>query len=111
MSLLPAQEMIRRALWRDEQDTGTRHRFLPRARGDSCKLHRGSWPGGGVSIYLGTNSELLLCRANSRFSHRPQVLETSPSINPATLAFSNAPRGGENLASTISGDLDSLGIR
>lgn len=41
----------------------------------------------------------------------PQILETSDTIDPDTLALSNAPRGGENLVSTISGDLETLGIR
>ncbi|KAK4702731.1 nuclear protein localization protein 4, partial [Phenoliferia sp. Uapishka_3] len=39
------------------------------------------------------------------------ILETSDSIDPATLALSNAPRGGENLVSAIDGDLASLGLR
>ena len=39
-----------------------------------------------------------------------QILETSDAIDPATLALSNAPRGGENPVSAISGDLASLGL-
>ncbi|KAI5475892.1 nuclear protein localization protein 4-like protein [Pseudohyphozyma bogoriensis] len=39
-----------------------------------------------------------------------KILETSNTIDPATLALSNAPRGGENLVSGITGDLQSLGI-
>ncbi|BGP47282.1 nuclear protein localization protein 4 [Rhodotorula kratochvilovae] len=39
-----------------------------------------------------------------------KILETSDSIDPETLALSNQPRGGENLVSSISGDLQSLGI-
>ncbi|GAA6004963.1 hypothetical protein JCM11491_002291 [Sporobolomyces phaffii] len=56
---------------------------------------------------------------NFRFSLEPsddisvlitKILETSDAIDPETLALSNQPRGGENLVSTISGDLQSLGI-
>lgn len=39
-----------------------------------------------------------------------QILETSSSIDPTTLALSNAPRGGEELVKNITGDLKSLGI-
>ncbi|GAA5975266.1 hypothetical protein JCM5350_000215 [Sporobolomyces pararoseus] len=39
-----------------------------------------------------------------------KILETSESIDPETLALSNQPRGGENLVSSISGDLQTLGI-
>ncbi|BGP15193.1 nuclear protein localization protein 4 [Rhodosporidiobolus nylandii] len=39
-----------------------------------------------------------------------KILETSDQIDPDTLALSNQPRGGENLVSGISGDLQSLGI-
>ncbi|GAA6016093.1 hypothetical protein JCM10207_004441 [Rhodosporidiobolus poonsookiae] len=39
-----------------------------------------------------------------------KILETSEQIDPDTLALSNQPRGGENLVSGISGDLQSLGI-
>lgn len=42
---------------------------------------------------------------------RSQILETSDLIDPATLALSNTPRGGENLVSEISGDLATLGIK
>ncbi|KAM0788886.1 hypothetical protein ACM66B_002970 [Microbotryomycetes sp. NB124-2] len=40
-----------------------------------------------------------------------KILETSPAIDHNTLALSNAPRGGENLVSGISGSLESLGIK
>ncbi|KPV77506.1 uncharacterized protein RHOBADRAFT_31231 [Rhodotorula graminis WP1] len=39
-----------------------------------------------------------------------QILATSDQIDPDTLALSNQPRGGENLVSAITGDLQSLGI-
>ncbi|KAK4057835.1 nuclear protein localization protein 4 [Microbotryomycetes sp. JL221] len=39
------------------------------------------------------------------------ILETSPLIDPQTLALSNAPRGGENLVTGITGSLASLGIK
>ncbi|GAA6031144.1 hypothetical protein JCM8097_004025 [Rhodosporidiobolus ruineniae] len=39
-----------------------------------------------------------------------KILETDPTIDPDTLALSNQPRGGENLAKDISGDIQSLGI-
>ncbi|GAA5897251.1 hypothetical protein JCM6882_001827 [Rhodosporidiobolus microsporus] len=39
-----------------------------------------------------------------------KILETSSEIDPDTLTLSNQPRGGENLVSGISGDLQSLGI-
>ncbi|GAA5967365.1 hypothetical protein JCM3765_000502 [Sporobolomyces pararoseus] len=39
-----------------------------------------------------------------------KILETSELIDPATLALSNQPRGGENLVSSIVGDLQTLGI-
>ncbi|SGY79251.1 BQ5605_C008g05086 [Microbotryum silenes-dioicae] len=39
-----------------------------------------------------------------------KILETSATIDPSTLALSNAPRGGEQLVSNIAGDLQSLGI-
>ena len=40
-----------------------------------------------------------------------QILGTSDSIDQDTLTLSNQPRGGENLVSSISGDLKSLGIK
>ncbi|GAA5927715.1 nuclear protein localization protein 4 [Sporobolomyces koalae] len=39
-----------------------------------------------------------------------KILETSSEIDPDTLALSNQPRGGENLVSSIQGNLASLGI-
>ncbi|GAA6062563.1 hypothetical protein JCM10212_004876 [Sporobolomyces blumeae] len=39
-----------------------------------------------------------------------KILETSDSIDSDTLALSNQPRGGENLVSGITGNLESLGI-
>ncbi len=56
---------------------------------------------------LGIVSERLLTRARVRV----QILETSSAIDPATLALSNQPRGGENLVSGIAGDLQTLGIK
>ncbi|GAA5894513.1 hypothetical protein JCM8208_006261 [Rhodotorula glutinis] len=53
---------------------------------------------------------------NFRFTLDPQddisalILATSDQIDPDTLALSNQPRGGENLVSAITGDLQSLGI-
>ncbi|KAK4055592.1 nuclear protein localization protein 4 [Microbotryomycetes sp. JL201] len=40
-----------------------------------------------------------------------KILETSSAIDVNNLALSNAPRGGENLVSGISGTLESLGIK
>ncbi|GAA5892590.1 nuclear protein localization protein 4 [Sporobolomyces salmoneus] len=60
-----------------------------------------------------------LAYGNFRFELQPtddisalvnKILETSSSIDPETLALSNQPRGGENLVSTIEGDLQTLGI-
>ncbi|GAA5869997.1 hypothetical protein JCM8547_001437 [Rhodosporidiobolus lusitaniae] len=39
-----------------------------------------------------------------------KILSTSDQIDPDTLTLSNQPRGGENLVSGISGDLQTLGI-
>lgn len=39
-----------------------------------------------------------------------QILSTAENIDPATLALSNQPRGGENLVSAITGDLAALGL-
>lgn len=40
-----------------------------------------------------------------------QILETSTSIDPSTLALSNTPRDNETLVSQITGDLAGLGLR